>query len=49
LEALLLTYGVKSVVDAIKELNQFFSGVSLDYLVETVNINENYSDLTLSI
>ena len=49
LKAVLFTYRIKSVVDTIKEFNQLSSGISLDDLIEVINVNEDDSDLTLRI
>jgi len=49
LKTVLFAYRIKSVVDTVKEFNQLSSGVSLDDLIEVINVNEDDSDLALRI
>ena len=49
LDAILLTELIKSIVDLIKQLNQFSSTVILNDLVEFININEDYCGYALRI
>ena len=44
---MLLTEGIKAIIDSIKELNKLSSRVLLHDLVEALNIDENDCDLSL--